>query len=508
MSDDCNLWTDPWIRVLQPNGERAELSIRDTLLRAHELRALYDPSPLTVAGVHRLLTAIAQWIYAPESLREIADVLEAGRFDAERIADFGGAFAQRFGLFDPVAPFLQTADAPAQPGKEVKTVASLLAEAPSGTNRAHFHHVTDDSHRFCPACCARALVTMPAFAAAAGRPYRPGINGTPPIYALPSGGTIFESLVRSLTAPDYQPAMADRFREQAAIWTGQPVVPRCGDVPDVGYIESFTLPARRIRFYPVVGLTQCTHCGAHTMISVSDIHFDMGVSRPKEFEIWRDPFVALRVASTKQIITMKPQADRALWREYSALLLGAADLRPTILNQMSAMIDDAYLDRDALIHFRCIGMRTDQAKNLEWFDETLDVPPALLRDPAGAQHVREALERAEKLASELSGAFAAAFRPHKEREWFKTLRERMLAGYWSQLAAPFRTLVGDTTEPAGYDDLRRSWAETLLNTGRVVARDTLRQVGDGADLLIRRVRAEDRIAKRLGMYRKEWLRDG
>lgn len=507
MTDDFNLWDDPWIRVLRPDGEREELGIRSTLQRAHELRALHDPSPLTVAGIHRLLTAILQAIYQPQELAQIAALLDAGRFDAAKIDAFGTQFRQRFGLFDPTAPFMQTADAPVAPGKDAKTVAYLLAEVPAGTNRAHFHHVTDDAHRLCPACCARALVVVPAFASSGGAGIKPSINGVPPMYLLPIGATLMQSLARSLTVLDFQPASADPFRPDESAWCGASIVPKAGEITDVGYIESLTFPARRVRLYPQAYHGPCTHCGTLSDVAIAEMMYEMGLSRPKGGELWHDPFVAFRTASTKQIVSVKPQAGQALWREYGTLLLGDAQLRPAILAQTSALVDGEYIDRTALLHFRCVGLRTDgKAKMFEWFDETLDVPPALLLEVAGAEVVREALGRADELIKEVRKTLAAQFRPQgSDRAWFRTLTDRMAADYWAQLAAPFRTLVRDTGGSTDYADLRRRWATEVLQNGRGVACVTLAQVGDAADLLMRRVRAEDRIAKLMGQKRKEWL---
>ena len=108
--------------------------------KRQEVRSFYDPSPLTVVGIHRLLSAILQSIYDPQSLDDIAELLEQGRFEQFRLDAFGTQYGARFSLFDATDPFMQTSDVPASPGKEAKTVAYLLAELPSGTNRIHFQH--------------------------------------------------------------------------------------------------------------------------------------------------------------------------------------------------------------------------------------------------------------------------------------------------------------------------------------------------------------------------------
>ncbi|HNP69640.1 MAG TPA: type I-E CRISPR-associated protein Cse1/CasA [Kouleothrix sp.] len=508
---DFNLWRDPWIRALDIDGKRAELGIYDLLARAHRLRALYDPSPLTVAGIHRLLTAVLQAIYDPWDLAEIADVLEAGQLDRAKLDVFGAQHGARFGLFDPVAPFMQTSDAPAVLDKSTKkTVAYLMAEVPSGTNRTHFQHVNDAEHQLCPACCARALVTIPAFASSGGAGIKPSINGVPPIYLLPIGSTLAQTLALALTTPGFQPKIAAGDRATVAAWSGATTVSKNAETDAVGYLESLTFPARRMRLQAVERSARCTRCGTPTDTWVSDILYEMGLSRRKGSELWRDPFAAYYIAaSSKEITSIKPREGRSLWREYGALFLSDHSLRPPILSQLSGMVDDSLLPADQLLRFRCIGLRTDgKAKNFEWFDDALEVPPALLRDQAGAELIREMLARSEECGKTLGGLFTKHLRPNGgERTWFNTLRDRMQADYWARLAQPFHELVGKVSPASDYPALARGWAELTLTTAEQAALKALDQVGDQSDLLRRRVLAEHWLRSELNKRRKEWTND-
>src|SRR5215207_5920002 len=165
-----NLWTEPWIRATRLDRTAVELGIGTALAEAHTLAALHDPSPLVVAGIHRLLTAVLQAINAPRDLGDIQALLAAPQFDAGRLEAFAARYAERFDLFHPTVPFLQTGDVPLDGWKkpekgqkhnwaDPKPIAALFVEVPAETNRSHFHHVTDESHAVCPACCARGLVT-------------------------------------------------------------------------------------------------------------------------------------------------------------------------------------------------------------------------------------------------------------------------------------------------------------------------------------------------------------
>ena len=60
-----NLWAEPWITLERADGALEQAGIGETLLQASEIRAIYDPSPLVIVGVHRLLTAILQDTFDP-----------------------------------------------------------------------------------------------------------------------------------------------------------------------------------------------------------------------------------------------------------------------------------------------------------------------------------------------------------------------------------------------------------------------------------------------------------
>jgi hypothetical protein len=246
-----------------------------------------------------------------------------------------------------------------------------------------------------------------------------------------------------------------------------------------------------------------------TNVWVRDILFEMGMSRPKGSELWKDPFVAFYQTSSKDIGSVKAKEGRSLWREYGTLFLADAYLRPSVLSQLAGMIDDRLFPSTQRFRFRCLGIRTsNDAKIYEWFDESLDVPAALLRDPAGADLVHEALKRAEDASKCLSSIFKNDFRPQgSKRTWFSTLRERMLADYWARLARPFHELVGSIAPLSDYAALAHGWAARVLGAAEEVALETLDQVGDQAELLRRCVLAEDWLRYELNKRRKEWTND-
>lgn len=527
-----NLWHAPWIRVLDGAGGLHMVSISAALTQAHTFRALYDPSPLVVCGIHRLLAAILQQIYAPDELADIGNIVDAGRFAPECIDHFAERHTARFDLFDVAAPFLQTGDValdawrkPEQAkGKaatvasagagvttkvEPKSIAYLMAEVPAGTNRTHFAHVSDDHHRLCPACCARGLVTLPAFATSGGAGIKPSINGVPPLYLLPVGDTLFQSLVFSLVSTQFQPAVA--AADRPAFWEGSPFVPRNGELPRVGYLESLTWPARRVRLFPRRDEGRCTQCDQPSPIRVQDMLFEMGVSRPKDAALWKDPFVAYRKPAKAKPdeapLPLRPNQGRALWRDYSALFLAEADLKPALLRQLVALTEDGIAEVGQRLRFRCIGMKTDgKAKIFEWIDDALDVPPALLRDPQGGAAVRDALRRSEDALAKVRHVFTSHMKPdpNAKHERFVQMRGRMEDDYWAALAAPFRDLVATAATPEQVAQAVNRWGRLVLEQAERVLNSALEQVGERDQILRRRVEAQSHGRRMLIGLRKEW----
>ncbi len=509
-----NLWSEPWIGVTRPDGSVEEVGISDCLERAHELATFYDVSPLVVAGLHRLLAAVAQAMYGPSSVAEIADILVTGRFEPLRIAELGDRYAHRFDLFSPDAPFLQSADVPAVRDKsgDRKTIGYLMAEEPSGTAVVHFRHRYDQEHHLCPPCAARGLITLPAFATSGGAGIKPSINGVPPLYVLPVGASLFETLALSLVAPAYQPAAADT-ENCSPIWAGKTTIVRGAEVNCVDYLQSLTFPARRVRLSPQRREGECTRCGCLGEVLVSDMVFEMGHSRPKDAPAWLDPFAAYTLRGEKSPVPVRPCEGKALWREYATLFLTAAGgekhtLRPAIVNQIYDLEEYGYVESTRRLTFRCIGMRTDmKAKVFEWTDDAIEVPVGLLADGRGARMVRLALEHAEECARDLTGIFSRVFRPApgSKRERYHTLRERMESTYWTLLATPFREFVLAPPDPSAQQTAERQWVEAVLRTGREVFEGAVEGVGErGADLR-QRVQAVQLCSVRLARRRKEWL---
>jgi CRISPR system Cascade subunit CasA len=497
-----NLWFEPWISLERDDGITEILGLEQVLLKAQDYRAIYEVSPLNIVGIHRLLTAILQEMLNPKSVGDLNRIKEMACFPETAVHSFGEHFSERFDLFSEKAPFLQSADIPLTPPKNSKPVTYLTQEIPAGTEITHYRHGADMDHILCSACAARGLVCIPAFATSGGAGIKPSINGVPPIYVLPSGETLLESLAASLLRPDRFPPMAS-IGPDLAWWHRESIVKRTDELVEVGYLHSLTFPARRVRLFPEAMNTSCTRCGSFSTWGVRLMVFEMGECRSKESEPWRDPFAAYTISKEKdKPIPVRPNKGKAMWREYGSLFLKGTSskkkqsIRPAVLDQ----IDECILeDGPAVNRFRCIGIRTDmKAKVFEWVDQGFETPPPLLRDETAGVMVQDAIDFSVECASVIAIVFKRVF----TKQRFENLRSRMLDAYWGSLADPFRqfimALAVDEKQEVAAD-----WLETVVQHALDAFIESAKGAGEDADMLKAQMSGETLCRIRLAKLKKD-----
>lgn len=495
-----DLWHAPWIRVEKEDGKLEELGIGLVLKNAHKIRSLCAGNPLANVGIHRFLTAIIQYIYSPKSSRELKELWKLKEFPEEKVDAFARQFGDRFDLFSPDKPFFQSAEAPAAPekGMNIKSVANLASEIPSGTENTHYRHGVEKHQVFCPACLAECLLCLPAFSSSGGAGIKPSINGVPPIYVIPCGENLLQSLLWSLVLPDYQPAARSKV-EDKVWWEREPIIPRSINADEVGYLHSLTFQPRRVRLYPEIVEANCTRCGQMTKIGVRTMVFDMGESRDKDMSPWMDPFAAYKISETKPPIPIRPVEGKALWREYSSLFLNVPEegnkkkkqdqtKRPRVLEQISNLTEGEF----DILPIRCIGIRTDmKAKIFEWIDSGFEIPTILMQNEDASYKIKNALEFSRGVASTISGVFRTYFGGKSSKsERYAQLRSEMMNAYWERLATPFKHLTFLISDPSQQEKAYAEWVEEVINVGLTVFSNSAAELGDKGDLLRKRFSGE------------------
>ena len=206
MTTAFNLTREPWIPVESFDGRAFEVSTRDALKRAHELRALADPSPLVVAALTRHLLAVLHRSYdGPRSMKEWAAIARAGAFGPAQVEAYLDRVQDRMDLFHPTHPFAQTRGLLGQFADYVTPIDELeIFRARWGTARELFRHLPERQPRMAPACAARALLAHQAFATGGlvKKPGEPTSATAAPLaraaLVVVRGKTLFQTLIANL----------------------------------------------------------------------------------------------------------------------------------------------------------------------------------------------------------------------------------------------------------------------------------------------------------------------
>lgn len=502
LTPSFNLWTEPWITVVRPNTTLETLSLAQTLAGAPHIRAIYEPSPLVVTGIHRLLVAILQDSLWPQSVGDLKQIWHEGDFSVEALAAFGETYGHRFDLFSADSPFMQSADLALTPGKKdkPKPVGYLLPEQPVGTAVTHYTHAYDDTQHFCSHCAAKGLITIPAFASSGGAGIKPSINGVPPIYVLPGGETLFESLAASLTTPEYEPPQFEPEQRDfdQPWWKHKPVVTKKSIVKKVGYLHSLTFPARRVRLHPISGHADCTRCGQHTDWHIATMIYEMGESQPKDAAWWRDPFAAYRKpkndSDPKQPNPIRLIEGRPVWREFTSLFLPTrADdkgYRPSILDQLEELRENLPYSEDTPIPLLVIGLRTDmKMKIFEWQESGFAVPPRLLTDPDSAKYIEDSIEFARQCDGMIRSTFRQYFGGDGKTKRLESVTAQMSQRYWQQLGHAFHTHIQQYTAQADCEALFEDWLQQVLRKATEIFEEFVTTLPDDGKTLHRRMEA-------------------
>lgn len=270
VDDYFNLLDEPWIPILWQNGLPDRLGILETLSEAPSIREIASSNPIDRVALLRFLLALTYWCQGNPS----EGALRSRRaWFPKRSWDILKQRKSTFNLFGRGPRFYQSRLENA--GKSPAT--RLIHEIPSGTNANHFRHAYDERDGLCPACCALGLVRLPAFATIGGSGFSAGINDKPPVYALPVGDSLAETILLSWQEPETELGKPAWLDPDLRLPLGKPV----------RLLTGLTwLPWRVWLDDPAEPKAPCIACGRAELL-VRGARFQGRGARPKVN--WRDP---------------------------------------------------------------------------------------------------------------------------------------------------------------------------------------------------------------------------
>ena len=491
---EFNLIEENWIPCVQRDGKPTEHGIRDTLLKAHELREVCDDSPLVTVALHRLLLAILyRACRGPKGFNAWKTLYARGAFNSGGVATYLDKWHSRFDLTGSRHPFSQMADL--QTRKAVP-VTRLATECASGNNATLFDHSGDQEDvAWLPAQTAKALVACQSFALGFGICGSARIAGkdadVPHNFADAialrgmsiwlQGSTLFETLMVNLvpTDDDSLPPweMDDPHEHRDRLKAKKRKV-----VTSLGVVDRLTWQSRLIRLLGNDG-------------TFSTMYFTQGRSADKSPG---DPMKVYRASKEEGISPLPLSSGKAAWRDaHSILTIPPADSnerRPECLNLVARARAKGGVqpDKQFLAHVVGLASAPNKAgKFLLWRHERMPVPAALLADPNLIERLGVLLQNAEQAAIGLNYRARRIAKlylaPDTESPGGRQADPDEVAkvanavdprpGYWARLEKHFFELLENL--PADWDTKRADWKrddqQAATNTWREDVKDEAKQ---------------------------------
>lgn len=411
-----NLVDTPWLTVrLRGSEELIEVGLLDALLRSEEIEDLVVEVPTQMPALLRqaLLPVVLDALGPPGDRREWARRFSAGHFtpeESDTIHDYLETHRDRFGLFDPTAPFAQVADLRTAKD-ETKGPALLVATAATGNNVPLFASRSEgDPLPLTPAQAARWLLHTHCWDTAAiktGAAGDPSVksgkttgNPTGPLgqlgVVLPVGRNLYETLLLNL--PIGAQAMVG-----VPQWRRDPPGPTWQTRAPEGLLDLWTWQSRRVRLLPEetpdgVRVTRVVICAG---------------DRLSQFQEW-EPHTAWKIdKSTKNPTGAQRRPRRhvpgkAIWRGLDALLAvesaeAGTDTFETsvLLDQLAGLEQDGAVAEDYPLRVETFGVvyGTQSAVIEDVLHDAMPLPVSALRTDGEAYAILiEVTQQAEELA--------------------------------------------------------------------------------------------------------------
>jgi CRISPR system Cascade subunit CasA len=359
---EFNLIDEKWIPCITLDGSSGEFGIRDTLLKAHELREICDDSPLVTVAMHRLLLAVlyraCQW---PSDMRQWKALYAYGSFCGNKsITNYLEEWKDYFFLFHDDHPFMQIAKLDLNEYKNDGAIKKdksdglmrLVREAPDKGGRVLFDHRTGtEKPEYESSAIVRMLLACQSYAGTgiplAGQigealinPYKPfkdnpdkksACEFAPCVDGLClwlQGENLFQTLMINLVpialSPTDLPAWEDSSITKSAMNSWKKPI-------------AFAGPIQRL-----APLSRCIR-----VLDRRSMFFTNGLKTTADADDSMKAY--LRAKDTDQFTPIKLRKDKAAWRDAHTLFSLTSTTRkpPASLNHVARLFRDGTLPKSA-----------------------------------------------------------------------------------------------------------------------------------------------------------------
>jgi CRISPR system Cascade subunit CasA len=511
-----NLIDEKWIPVRFLNGTRDELGIHETLLRAKEIEAIEDASPLVVAALHRFLLAVLyRALEGPTDIGQAKKLFKEG-LPEEKITAYLKRWRDRFWLFDEKYPFGQI---PTFEPKNWRTWSALAVEHNADNAKVLFDHlVIDTAGTVPPAAASRWLLATQTFSVSSGKS-EISHTGTAPsagsVMVIPVGINLLDTLIFCLVPQNRIVMQAD-----VPLWEKPPesleylktkaqvIDEKSGKNKDrtiergaSGIVDLYTWRSRSVLFKEA-------HSG-----NISQLGFASGVGYKETIDC--DPMLAYtikEVAEKGATEKIKKRfsiqfEEKGVWRDFDSLLPGDTQLAPKVIDHAVGLSkkDIARFPKGIMT----LGQRyfPPRPNIAYWRNEHFALPIALAGDRSVRSEIHQLLTEAENTQKALWSACSSFARnllsrggrsPDKKDVQQFVDQMSVSPSYWSILEANFHTLLKEFTLARSSEDIRLQWLNFVRNAVHVAWAQHRTSVATGDAWSIRAlVKAEEPIRRKL-----------
>jgi CRISPR system Cascade subunit CasA len=478
------------------DGAACELSLAETLARAHEIGEIFDESPLVTLALHRLLLAILHRNFGPSANREWLRLWKRGRWDGQKLSDYFNRWSERFELFHLERPFFQVTE---MQGVDRQPATILFQELASGNNPTLFDHCFEADPRAIPAArAARGLVARQAYSFGFGKSTPFCLSDSPLLRGLAIlvlGENLFQTLALNLVRYDEKhPFVRAGDREDLPAWEHERAqAPRKEGTIPAGYLDYLTWQSRRIHLYPEPDHNSVRFCQLQQNLKLDE-------------DAPRDPFKCYRKDEKRGWVALNFSEDKALWRDNHSLIeiSGKSHSRPAVFDWIAGLAHEPGapdLGIGPHFSFSAFGLATEAGKAASvgfWRHERLPLPLVCLSDGDLRSRIADAIGYAEEVARDLRQSVAVLARTMIEpfstqvpqrrsddaRDRLTELAPQRL--FWSALEAPFMRLMGAIADQRDESELHTfEWRKLV----RRIAAQSLEQITRELDSGARALRA-------------------
>ncbi|WP_455147997.1 type I-E CRISPR-associated protein Cse1/CasA [Clostridium sp.] len=493
-----NLLEEPWVCVMQENGEVKELSLIDTLIHAHQYRRLSGELPTQDVAVLRLLLAVLQTVVYrydadgnEDELVETEDAYERweeiwneGKLPEKPIREYLAKWKERFYLYDSDRPFYQV---PKAVNGTKYTAAKLNGEISESNNklRLFVNRARNEKKFLSDSEAARWLLYLNGFDDASAKPKQSGLPSPGTgwlgklglIYA--DGNNLFETLMLNLVLVN----ISDKecWDSPKPVWEAEKVksAERTEIAVPSNQAELLTVQSRRI-------LLEKEEQGVSGYYVLGGDFFPQKAADMEQMTVWNEYEPKGNAAS--YCLPRRHSPEKQMWRDFSNLIMSEqGNKTPGVLEWVAWLKTKKKIDEKKIICFKTAFVQYDGKKSAveDIYGDYLELHTDLLtaNGKTLVKIIRDEIKKCEQAANIVNHLIEDLKKAEGNCSGKKNHYGK--EEYFYQIDIPFRRWLKGL-DPMGesdsdyYENIRNDWRIQAYRIAEKLGMNYVEQAGDKA----------------------------